>query len=291
MRKEIPALLLTAALLTGVAPAAQAADGHASVATAAATVGPQAIQAPYIWDLTQTDDASVRTTYGRVIAGLRTAVGHHLEADPTLLETSTSPDIVTLRVQLPGNRYVNLHYTADNLYLRGFSVDGGDVVQFNDFDLGRQMGRSSRILPFNGRYGTQQGHLEANSSVDRAHLTFERSTLVSQLNDLYDFANRSGTADNRRVATAALTMVTATSEAARFRPVYDSILSAMPDGGDRGRQSTDNIELENDWSALTGFTRQLLRGEQPPARTVGGRTFRNIRDIRNVLVMLLSTKH
>ncbi|MFD9792536.1 ribosome-inactivating family protein [Streptomyces sp. NPDC059070] len=291
MRKEIPALLLTAALLTGVAPAAQAADGRAPAATTAAAVGSQAIDAPYTWDLTQTDDAAVRTTYGRVIAGLRTAVGHHLEADPTLLETSTSPDIVSLRVQLPGNRYVFLHYTADNLYLRGFSVAGGDVVQFNDFDLGRQMGRSSRVLPFNGRYGQERGHLEANSSVDRAHITFERSTLFSQLNDLYDFANRSGSVNNQRVATAALTMVTATSEAARFRPVYESILNAMPDGGDRGSQSADNIELENDWSALTGFTRQILRGEQPAPRRVGTRTFRNIRDIRNVLVMVLSTKH
>ncbi|GAA0612856.1 ribosome-inactivating family protein [Streptomyces crystallinus] len=290
MRKEIPALLLTAALLTGVAPAAQAAGGHASVTTAVAAVEPQAIDAPYIWDLTQTDDAAVRTTYGRVIAGLRTAVGHHLQADPTLLETSTTPDIVTLRVQLPGNRFVNLHYTADNLYLRGFSVGGGDVVQFDDFDLGRQMGRSSRILPFNGRYGREYGHLEANSYVDRAHITFERATLVSQLNDLYNFANRSGMDDNRRVATAALTLVAATSEAARFRPVYDSILNAIPDGGDRGTQSDDNLRLENDWSALTGFTRQLLRGEQPQARRVGTRTFRNIRDIRNSLVMLLSTK-
>ncbi|MEU4346000.1 ribosome-inactivating family protein [Streptomyces sp. NPDC023838] len=290
MRKEIPALLLTAALLTGVAPAAQAADGHAPAA-AAATVRPQAVLTPYYWDFSQTDDGTVRSNYGQAVARLRTAVGHHLPEEPRLLETSDRADIATLVVILPGGRQINLHYTADNIYLRGFSVGQGTVVQFNDFDLGHEMDRSSRVLPFNGRYGMERGHLEYNSSRTRSQLTFERSTLVNQLTDLYNFANDSGGVSNQRVATAALTLAAATSEAARLQPVYQSILNAIPDGGDQGSQSTDNIVLENNWSTLTGFTRQLLRGEHPNTLTLGSRRFRNLQDARNVLVMLLSTKH
>ncbi|OAR27140.1 hypothetical protein A8W25_02390 [Streptomyces sp. ERV7] len=288
MRKEIPAFLLTAALLTGVAPAAEAADGHAPAA--AATVRPQVALTPYYWDFSQTDDATVRSNYGQAVNRLRTAVGHHLPADPSLLETSDRQDIATLIVILPDRRQVNLHYTADNLYLRGFSVGNERVVQFNDFDLGHELDRSSRVLPFNGRYGREHGHLEANSSRTRAQITFDRATLAGQLSDLYNFATDSGGVSNQRVATAALTLAAATSEAARLQPVYQGILNAIPDGGDHGTQSADNLALENDWSTLTGFTRQLLRGENPRELRVGSRRFRNIQDVRNVLVMLLSTK-
>ncbi|MEU9401190.1 ribosome-inactivating family protein [Streptomyces sp. SID4985] len=287
MRKEISALLLVAALLTGAAPAAQAADAHQHTASTAVAVRPQAVLNPFFWDFRSSDASVIRNAYGRAISRLRQAVGHAYAADPSFQVTSDQADIATMTVLLPGNRQVSLHYTTDNLYLRGFSVGQGDVVQFNDFDLGHEMDRNARTLPFNGRYGTERGHLEFNSSRTRAQLSFSRRALGESLENLYNFANDSGNVSNQQVATAALTLVAATSEGARFRPVYQDVLNAIPGEGGAG-QSGDDLILENNWSRLTDFTRRLANHEHPAELALGGRHFRTIQNVRNVLVMLLS---
>ncbi|MFD8912669.1 ribosome-inactivating family protein [Streptomyces sp. NPDC059575] len=293
MRKEIPALLLAAALLTGAAPAAQAADAHphtattATTATTAVAVRPQAVLNPFVWDFRSSDASVIRNTYGQAISRLRQSVGHAYAADPSFQVTSDQADIATMNVLLPGNRQVSLHYTTDNLYLRGFSVGQGDVVQFNDFDLGHQMDRNARTLPFNGRYGTERGHLEFNSSRTRAQISFSRRALGESLENLYNFANDSGNVSNQQVATAALTLVAATSEGARFQPIYQDVLNAIPGEGGAS-QSDDDLVLENNWSRLTDFTRRLANHEHPAELELGDRRFRTIQNVRNVLVMLLS---
>ncbi|MET7981729.1 MULTISPECIES: ribosome-inactivating family protein [unclassified Streptomyces] len=288
MRKEIPALLLAAALLTGAAPAAQAADAHPHTAATAVAVRPQVVLNPVFWDFQSSDASVIRNTYGQAISRLRQSAGHAYAADTSFQVTSDQADIATMTVLLPGNRRVSLHYTTDNLYLRGFSVGQGDVVQFNDFDLGHEMDRNARTLPFNGRYGTEHGHLEANSSRTRAQISFSRRALSESLENLYNFANESGNVNNQQVATAALTLVAATSEGARFQPVYQDVLNAIPGEGGAS-QSGDDLILENNWSSLTAFTRRLANHENPAELVLGNRRFRTIQNVRNVLVMLLSS--
>ena len=288
MRKEIPALLLTAALLTGAAPAAQAADTHPHTAPTAVAVRPQVVLNSFFWDFQSGDASVIRNTYGQAISRLRQSAGHAYAADPSFQVTSDQADIATMTVLLPGNRQVSLHYTTNNLYLRGFSVGQGDVVQFNDFDLGHEMDRNARTLPFNGRYGMERGHLEYNSSRTRAQLSFSRRALGESLENLYNFANDSGNVSNQQVATAALTLVAATSEGARFQPVYQDVLNAIPGEGSAS-QSGDDLILENNWSRLTDFTRRLANHENPAELVLGTRRFRNIQNVRNVLVMLLSS--
>ncbi|MGW4271074.1 ribosome-inactivating family protein [Streptomyces seoulensis] len=287
MRKEIPALLLAAALFTGAAPAAEAADAHPHTAPTAVAVRPQAVQNSFFWDFQSSDASVIRNTYGQAISRLRQSVGHAYPADTSFQVTSDQADIATMTVLLPGNRQVSLHYTTDNLYLRGFSVGQGDVVQFNDFDLGHQLDRNARTLPFNGRYGTERGHLEYNSSRTRAQLSFSHHALGESLENLYNFANDSGNVSNQQVATAALTLVAATSEGARFQPVYQDVLNAIPGSGSAS-QTNDDLILENNWSRLTDFTRRLANHENPAELVLGTRHFRNIQNVRNVLVMMLS---
>ncbi|WP_338703369.1 ribosome-inactivating family protein [Streptomyces sp. Q6] len=250
------------ALFAGVSPAkADTAEGRIS----------------HVWyNLYGTGDTPA-SQYGGFISSLQNAAGHYWWNGIAATQTAGRGDSL-IRADLNFNgEELRLWFTPNNLYLRGFTNHNGDTWQFADADynLGEVMenlshGPDGGLLPNLGQVQTLSytSHyndiVQATDGYSRGNLPYSYSLLYNHAYQLQYGGDGSST------AASLLFMIQYTSEAVRFWDVYGVMVDIMRNGNTYyPALPLRQQELENDWSQLSNYARNLQAGRNPAPVYVG----------------------
>jgi Ribosome inactivating protein len=184
-----------------------------------------------------------------------------------------------------GDTTLQLWFTANNLYLRGFTDTNGNTYGFSDFNLQNYMrytvspasqpNANAGLLPAaatGGAYITLPFASDYNDMVQAAQRG--RDTMPISYNDLWgswtNLANAGGAVDSQAFARSLMFMIQFTSESARFNDVYGVMADIM---GNFGREYNGlpavQQELENNWSQISQYAINLRNGTTPAPLYVG----------------------
>lgn len=271
--------------LLGVVMAAVTALFTVYALSASADPNPNTHEADVSWVHFDNGADFVASRYNNMINELRTAAGHNFRNGVDITTTDTE-GIVVLRATAvtfgPHVRTVRLYFTAADMYLRGwypegrgqlFQLQGYDLARLQGYDLARRLGvgddtgpgsggnqpddpvQSAQVVTagFDGTYG----QLQRNANIDRAQLHYSAHAIANALMTLHNTPVDGGAiGDPRAVAQALLTMITTTSEAARFGGIAGTITAAMR-GNTTTQMDTTNTQLTNNWDALSTYVRNI----------------------------------
>ncbi|MGW2328794.1 ribosome-inactivating family protein [Streptomyces sp. NPDC001700] len=217
------------------------------------------------------------SSYQQAIQGLRQETGHVLRDYVRTTEPDDN-DLIRLRVYREGSQPVDLFFTASNLYLHAWATHNGDdpepgtLYEFGDRSIGPSLGWNPRNVVHTGLPGNYDGlertvayGREGNpDNPDRHNIQYGRSGLWGAFSDLDNADGRyrmsrlgapdpvAGAPTRNDLASSLITVITATSEAARFRPVESDIRNAVH----YNRPTTmrnENLELIQDWDLVSQY--------------------------------------
>lgn len=230
--------------------------------------------------LTLTSDASVTSAsqYLGFLQSIQNASGHYWRSG--LMQTqsySTQNSLIRADLNFQGEE-LQLWFSPNNLYLRGFTTHYGETWQFNDSDYSLEsvmegLGRTSpdwNLLPDLGRFRTLNFGSNYNSLTQAAGRG--RDSMPISHNDLWNSAWQLQYATDGGPSTARslMLMIQFTSEAARFWDVYGVMSDIMRNQGSwyPGLPAVQQ-ELENSWDGLSRYAYALYSGQNPSPYNVG----------------------
>ncbi|MCF3181400.1 hypothetical protein IPZ70_15840 [Streptomyces polychromogenes] len=242
------------------------------------------------WDISRITDGGDEhaARYWKAIDGIHQNSYGNATGQTGITQTTTDTTrMVQIRVRdTGGNELVSLYFWADNLYLAGwYAPYGGDPNNTNpatrrrhfQFNENRSMADSLGVgVMYLGRTGNYNALPGGN---DRGHLVITPATIY---NAAYVLGHATGYNDN--VGSAALIMIQAFSEAARFGPILDRVYNniyhhnATPLGD-------EYAGLENQWDALAAFANNVHRNGSSEMDVLGHR-IRNFQDLRQRLTFV-----
>ncbi|MFI9202793.1 ribosome-inactivating family protein [Streptomyces sp. NPDC053048] len=275
-------LHLTGRRLLGLAMALAMTIGLISTAAApTAHADPNDAHTQWTWqisDLQHGGEAAERS-YWDLIARLHDLSGHRIPGQDRLAETTNQPArLIEIRLQAGEQYWGSLYFWADNLYLAGFyqpSVDGSDDHHYAFPDTWPD--EFSRVLggvpvdrlPFGGNYNALPG----GSTSARQQQVINAFSFYSALGTLRDAPRYLHTGPGREtIGRSLVTIIQATSEAARFARIFDNIrgnmlhYTANPIGA-------DNVVLEQNWDHISNWVYRALRPGDHGVLGLGSRTF------------------
>jgi hypothetical protein len=248
---------------------------------------------------------SAQSQYYGLIQSLRNAAGHTWRNGVEQTQTTDTHSLIRLDLTAPtanGPATVQLWFTANNLYLRGFVDSRGTLYSFNDYDLRAAMMPASSftsggnllpsaatsnppgpsvILPFGSDYSSMTQAAQRN----RGDMPVSYEALANAFLTLAD-GSRSGYLP---IARAVMFMIQYTSESARFYDVWqvmNNIMGNTPINGVyppayNGVPAAAQ-EFENSWSGISQYAISLSNGSNPADYYVGPNagTLTNFNDVQ-----------
>ncbi|MCG0290346.1 ribosome-inactivating family protein [Streptomyces sp. PSAA01] len=216
------------------------------------------------------------SNYQRAIDGLRRETGPVLRGYVRTTEPDND-DLIRLRVYRDGSQPVDLFFTANDLYLHAWATynDGDDpeqgrLFEFGDRHIGPLLGWNHRHVVHTGLPGgyiglertVAYGRDDDSNNPNRHNIEYGRPSLWRAFSDLDNAdgryrINRLGAPDpvagaptRNELARSLITVITATSEAVRFRPIASDIRNAVH----YNRPTTmnqQNLDLIQDWDLVS----------------------------------------
>ncbi|MGI5526003.1 ribosome-inactivating family protein [Streptomyces syringium] len=275
-------LHLTGRRLVGLALALAMTVGLISTAAApAAHADPHDTHTQWTWqieDLQHGGEAAERSYY-RLIERLHDISGHRIPGQDRLAETTNQPArIIEIRLQNGEQYWGSLYFWADNLYLAGFyqpSVDGSDDHHYVFPDVwpdefsrvlgGVQVDR----LPFGGNYN----QLPGGSTQARQQQSITAFSFYAALATLQHAPRYLHTGPGREsMGRSLVTIIQATSEAARFARLFDNIRGNMRDYT-ANPIGAENVVLEQNWDHISDWVYRAMQPGNHGVLGLGSRTF------------------
>ena len=221
-------------------------------------------------------------SYGQLVASLRNAAGHQWRNGIMIAQVPASHALIRMDLSTPSGAVVQLWFTPDNLYLRGFTTASGATYSFNDFDLRGAMQPASGfgnsgMLPAaawgQGAYYVLPFGSDYNSLTNAANQGRQNMTISYQgmWNTLYQLAYADqDQASNQAIASDLMFMIQFTSESARFYDVFGVMNDIMGNGNQvyNGLPAAQQ-ELENNWAQMTQYAISVSNGTYPAPLYVG----------------------
>ncbi|MFC8846904.1 MULTISPECIES: ribosome-inactivating family protein [unclassified Micromonospora] len=263
-RPAHPTLRRLAALLTAIA-----------MALGLVTVAPPAAQADFTGNYTVFDwnldslnyvgspgpSQQAATDYWNMLAQLHRVAGHDFLGDNVDETTQTGAQLIEIRLSLSGLYRASVYLWSNNLYVAGFySASTGRHYQFTTYSDVFQA--RIRAMAPNAQFttigsGSYTG-LSGGSPESRAGRQMGRATMIGSLYVL--FTPNSYT--QARQQQAWVDIIQFVAEAARFGSILNTVYNNLRNG--TGNQmGTNNIELENNWGAVSSFIHQQADGDYP----------------------------
>ena len=248
--------------------------------TAKATVGYGQVGHVYM-NLTGYSSQDSQNMYMLLIQSLRNTSGYQAPTgvnNQGIMLTQGGTGLIRLDLSY-GDATLWLWFTADNLYLRGFTDTAGNTYSFNDFSLQQYM---QNIYPANGDrslfpenigtayytlpFGSDYNDMVRAAGRGRESMPISYSDLWGSFSNL---AFAGGAMDAQSYARSLMFMIQFTSESARFNDVYGVMSDIMGNGTSYNGLPAVQQELENSWSQISTFYYQLLNGNNPSPLYVG----------------------
>jgi hypothetical protein len=216
---------------------------------------------PLGMDLTGASGPTRGAQYTQLIQGLRAATATPYRNNVSALEPQPEQGRRLVAMNLTaGTDTIQLWFSADDLYLRGFTNSTGATFQFNDdgdnFSLAaalEQYGaplttrQNVRFLGFQGSYGSMSGAANQNlSTLNVSYLSVQNAIHTLGQASIENF-------DRQGVARALMLMVQITSESARFNNVFAFALDVMTNGTQNTGVPDLLQELETNWGTISEF--------------------------------------
>jgi hypothetical protein len=234
---------------------------------------------------------NAQNAYYGLIQSLRDAAGHPWVNRIEATQSGDTHSLIRLDLTAPtanGPVTVQLWFTANNLYLRGFTDGTGSLYYFNDYDLRAAMQPASNfpatsraLLPAaatsNGPsvilpYGSDYTSMVQAAQRNRSDIPISYEALGNASLTLAAGA-RSG---YQNLARALMFMIQYTSESARFYDVWrvmNNIMGTTPIGNVyppayNGVPAAAQ-EYENNWSQISQYALDQSNGTNPAPLYVG----------------------
>ncbi|MFM9594872.1 ribosome-inactivating family protein [Streptomyces scabiei] len=216
--------------------------------------------------------------YWNMVAAMHRVTGHDFFRD-TLDETTTNGNaLFQVSVHRYGTYVGALYFWTNDLYLAGFyqAGPGGGHYAFNESRRARfdqLLGIHSTALPWNGSYTNFSGN--AGDQGSRRNLQINGPRLDNALQQLGRANTHLQTQNGRSVLSHALVMIIqATSEAARFGRIFDTVRTNIRDYRTGGAQmGEENVNLQQNWGAISNWTYRVLQNAGIPALSIGTGAF------------------
>ena len=256
---------------------------------------------------------SAQSQYYGLIQSLRDAAGHPFRNNVEATQSGDDHSLIRLDLTAPttdGPVTVQLWFTANNLYLRGFVDSFGTLYQFNDYDLRAAMlpagnfpASSQALLPAAATsnppgpsvilpYGSDYTSMTQAAQRNRDNMPISYGALANAVLTLAD-GSRSGYLN---IARALMFMIQYTSESARFYDVWrvmNTIMGNTPIPGTNpptypppppayNGVPAAAQEFENNWSGISQYAINLSNGSNPAPYYVGPNagTLNNFNDVQ-----------
>ncbi|MFF9477085.1 ribosome-inactivating family protein [Streptomyces roseolus] len=240
----------------------------------------------------QTPETTANATrYRLMVEQLRSLGGHQMPGgdEPDLLDTPTQRTnrVIQMRIWENFRSDVALYFSADNLYLLGYSVDGNhwqfsdthDIVNLAEeyrVAAGLAVAPLFQSLQYTGNYATSLDRTQSRGNY--RYTSNNLRTWIMNLRNTHD-NNR----NDRRMDLALV--IGATSEAARFGWIQRRIEAVIRHGYDPSDSSNPShlgpfgVALENRWSQLSALAHQGTEGRAETPVQVDNRTYSDWRQI------------
>ena len=215
---------------------------------------------------------ALQSQYSSMILSLRNAAGHPYRNGVDITQLQHTTGLIRLRIYT-GGVYVDLWYTPQDLYLRGFTNTYGYTYQFSDSDynllsaldiLGDNSGQGGSTLPFASDYNS----LRQAAGRGRESTPFNYTSFWNSIFNLAYTTSPTGSAQ-QNVARSLTLMIQMTSEAARFNDVYGVAQDAMFQGSYSGLPAFQQY-LENNWATISNFGLTISQNGTANPTTVQG---------------------
>ncbi|WP_406193801.1 ribosome-inactivating family protein [Kitasatospora sp. NBC_01560] len=274
--RRLVGVLLALGLALGLLQTASAPAAHAD---------PSDTITKFDWDIGDLEwggDAA-HSNYWYAIDQLHRISGHdipnHPEVASQLDETTLLPTrLIEARILTHGQYRGSLYWWADNLYFAGFyqpAYDNHPGTHYGFPDVWptefQQATHSVNFqrLPWDGNYS----RLPGGGSGERAGRAIGYANLTNALTSIATAATRIQR-DPNAFAREMVTIIQATSEAARFGRIFDNIRGNIRNYTSNAMGS-ENVDLQQHWDDASTFVYRRLGG-QTPTFSISGRTFQTL---------------
>jgi Ribosome inactivating protein len=229
-----------------------------------------------------------QSQYYGLITSLRNAAGHAWRNNVQMTQLDAIHSLIRLDLTYAGTT-LQLWFTGNNLYLRGFTDTQGNTYSFDDYDLQGAMRPASAfsygggLLPtgafYTLPYGSDYNSLVQQAGRGRESMPISWNDMWGSYSNLANADGANGASDVQNFARSLMFMVQFTSESARFYDVYgvmaDLMLNYGTQVGDAGYYyglPAVQQELENSWSQISQYATNLSNNTNPPDLYVGPST-------------------
>ncbi|MFB7378788.1 ribosome-inactivating family protein [Kitasatospora purpeofusca] len=274
--RRLVALLLALGLALGLSQAASAPAAHAD---------PSDSITKFDWDIGDLEwgGEAAHSNYWYAIDQLHRISGHdipnHPEVASQLDETTLLPTrLVEARILTHGQYRGSLYWWADNLYFAGFyqpAYDNHPGTHYGFPDVWptefQQVTHSVNFqrLPWDGNYS----RLPGGGTGERAGRAIGYANLTNALTSIATAATRLQR-DSNGFAREMVTIIQATSEAARFGRIFDNVRGNIRNYTSNA-MGPENVDLQQHWDDASTFVYRRLSG-QTPTFSISGRTFQTL---------------
>jgi hypothetical protein len=228
---------------------------------AAADVGPGQVAHIYM-EIDNRPGSSAAAGYSAFINSLRTAAGHAFRGG-TYIAQSNAGGIIRADINATGGTSalpLTLWIDPQNLYVLGFTNANNQTLYFNDLTpaaidlvaggaLAQGFHGGFQILPFGSNYDG----LSAAAGRGRGAMPVSMNDIYSSVASLATMTSGNVATGSQSAARSLMLLIQVTSEAARFSNVYGIMSQALGTPGSRGGLPTQEQNLENNWSAMSGY--------------------------------------
>jgi hypothetical protein len=219
--------------------------------------------------------------YSSLISSLRNAAGHSWRNN-VMMTGWQSHGLIRLDLTYEGIT-LQLWFTANNLYLRGFTDTQGNTYGFSDFNLAGLMQTTAiynggnGLLPaaaYGGAYHTlnfasDYNDLSAAADRNRQEMPISWTDMWNSMFNLAAAAGNLSANDQLYYARSLMFMIQFTSESARFYDVYGVMADIMTNGAVYSGLPPVQQELENSWAQMSQYAENLSNGTNPAPLFVG----------------------
>ncbi|MFH9426466.1 ribosome-inactivating family protein [Streptomyces sp. NPDC017529] len=227
-----------------------------------------------IWNVQSLLDGNMEDAYSRywsMIGALRTAAGHRVGNGVGATERLRAEGARAVEIRLMnGNEpYAALYVRSDNLYTMGVwspSQQSGSVtglVGFRD-----QRAEMQAILQRNGTpaavtdFGFNSTY-DALGSYRRAEVGMNGYTIADAIRAVHGYSHRMTATQQAGFQAQLIILIQAVSEAARFQDIAITVGNNIRSyaSGSATRLSTNQVNMENDWSDVSEWLHAALNPE------------------------------
>jgi hypothetical protein len=220
---------------------------------------------------------AAQSQYYGLIASLRAAAGHSYRQNVMMTQPDDIHSLIRLDLTV-GPEPLQLWFTGNNLYLRGFTDAFGNTYSFNDFDLQGAMRPASAFssgggllppaaAPNGGQYFVLPFGSDYTSMVQAANRSRDTMPIsLFALNGAWgNLATAGGAMQPQNFARSLMFMIQFTSESARFYDTYQVFASIFaPRPASIVGVPPAAQEFENNWSQISQYAIALTNGNTNP---------------------------